>query len=87
MSVTAEPTIARVPHSPVQEPRMAEEPAEPTSPLTFPPIPLVSGETVAAEDGASHRVARVEILVTCEDGSERRIPLEPRFGGWWAPQP
>lgn len=52
------------------------------SPIQFPPIPLVSGDTVTGEHGES-RVRAIEIVVTCEDGREQRLPLSYAFGGWW----
>jgi hypothetical protein len=53
--------------------------------LTFPPIPFASGSTIVTTDRAGVLAVRaVEITVTAEDGSVISIPLEYRFGGWWA---
>lgn len=50
--------------------------------LSFPPIPLASGETVASEEGATG-VRAIELVIALEDGSEQRLPLTYKFGGWW----
>ncbi|MFW3173003.1 hypothetical protein [Geodermatophilus sp. CPCC 206100] len=52
--------------------------------LVLPPVPLATGRVVHV-DGAERRVARVELVVSTEDGGELRIPLEQRHGAWWAP--
>jgi hypothetical protein len=52
--------------------------------LVLPPLPLATGEVVSV-DGAQRRVARVELVVSTEDGNELRIRLEHHHGGWWAP--
>jgi hypothetical protein len=52
--------------------------------LVLPPLPLATGEVVQV-DGAQRRVARVELVVSTEDGDEVRIGLEHHHGGWWAP--
>ncbi|SFL23500.1 hypothetical protein [Geodermatophilus ruber] len=61
---------------------MAESCAE--DDLVLPPVPLATGRRVDL-DGTSRRVARVELVVSTEDGGELRIPLEHHHGGWWAP--
>jgi hypothetical protein len=52
--------------------------------LALPPLPLATGEVVQV-DGSQRRVARVELVVSTEDGAELRIRLEHRHGGWWPP--
>lgn len=50
--------------------------------LNFPPIPLASGDTVASEEGTTG-VRGIEIVITLDDGREKRLPLDYRLGGWW----
>ncbi|NEK57851.1 hypothetical protein GCU56_08200 [Geodermatophilus sabuli] len=52
--------------------------------LVLPPLPLATGRVVRVA-GADRRVARVELVVSTEDGGELRIPLEHRHGAWWPP--
>ncbi len=52
--------------------------------LVLPPVPLATGQVVQL-DGADRRVARVELVVSTEDGGELRIPLVHRHGAWWPP--
>ncbi|SNS70986.1 hypothetical protein SAMN06893096_1072 [Geodermatophilus pulveris] len=61
---------------------MAEPPVE--DDLVLPPLPLATGRTVRL-GGTGHRVSRVELVVSTEDGEELRIPLEHHHGGWWPP--
>ena len=61
---------------------MAESSAE--DDLVLPPVPLATGRVVSV-DGAERRVARVELVVSTEDGEEFRLALEHRHGAWWAP--
>jgi hypothetical protein len=54
--------------------------------LFLPPVPLATGGML--DDHASgqlHRVTKVEVVVTTDDGAELRIPLVHRHGAWWAP--
>lgn len=54
--------------------------------LFLPPVPLATGEVLDDEDsGELHRVTRVEVVVTTDDGGQLRIPLVHRHGAWWAP--
>jgi hypothetical protein len=55
-----------------------------TDDLVLPPLPLATGDVVSV-DGAQRRVARVELVVSTEDGHELRIRLEHHHGGWWPP--
>jgi hypothetical protein len=59
-----------------------ESPAE--DDLVLPPVPLATGGAVRIGD-TGHRVTRVELVVSTEDGEELRIPLERQHGGWWPP--
>ncbi|MGY1708662.1 hypothetical protein ACI8AC_04045 [Geodermatophilus sp. SYSU D00758] len=58
--------------------------ASPGDDLVLPPVPLATGGVVRL-DGTRHRVARVELVVSTEDGATVRIPLEHHHGGWWPP--
>lgn len=60
-------------------------PANQSTPLQFPPIPLLSGDSFTAEDGTSRPIAAVTVTVQAEDGTARTVPLDFHFGGWWAP--
>ncbi|MCF6509192.1 hypothetical protein E9549_17545 [Blastococcus sp. MG754426] len=63
---------------------MAELPDEDL--LVLPPMPLATGRLLEPEgEGAPVRIAKVELVVSTEDGGELRIPLEHRHGAWWAP--
>ena len=63
---------------------MEEPPAEDV--LVLPAIPLATGGLLAPEgDGEPVRIAKVEVVVSAEDGAELRIPLVHRHGAWWAP--
>jgi hypothetical protein len=54
--------------------------------LFLPPVPLATGAVLDDEEsGELHRVTKVEVVVTTDDGAELRIPLEHRHGAWWAP--
>ena len=59
---------------------MAESSSE--DELVLPPVPLATGGAVRV-GGSGRRVARVELVVSTEDGEEVRIPLEHRHGAWW----
>ena len=63
---------------------MQEPPAEDV--LVLPPIPLATGRLLEPEgDGEPVRITTVELVVSTEDGGERRISLVHRHGAWWAP--
>lgn len=52
--------------------------------LTFPPVPLVSGNTLTGADGRPRRVTAVAVAVsTADPDASTRIALDERFGGWW----
>lgn len=51
------------------------------TPLQFPQVPLVSGDTVISEHGENH-ARTIQVVVTCEDGHEHRFPLSYAYGGW-----
>lgn len=53
----------------------------------FPPIPLLSGNTVRSADGDLHTLATVTVRMVGEDGAVVDVDLEYRFGGWWPPSP
>ena len=54
--------------------------------LFLPPVPLATGGLLDDESsGQLHRVTKVEVVVTTDDGGELRIPLVHRHGAWWAP--
>lgn len=54
--------------------------------LFLPPVPLATGEVLDDEEsGEVHRITKVEVVVTTDDGAELHIPLEHRHGAWWAP--
>ncbi len=54
--------------------------------LFLPPVPLATGRLLEPEgDGAPVRIAKLEFVVSTEDGDELRIPLVHRHGAWWAP--
>ena len=55
--------------------------------LTFPPIPLATGQMFADAEGKPVQITKVEVVVTSEDGTESRIPLTSLHGGWWARVP
>ena len=61
---------------------MAEQ--SPEGDLVLPPVPLATGSVVRVS-GTGHRVSRVELVVSTEDGGELRIPLEHHHGAWWPP--
>ena len=49
-------------------------------------MPLATGGLLDDEaSGQLHRVTKVEVVVTTDDGAELRIPLVHRHGAWWAP--
>lgn len=52
----------------------------------FAPVPLFTGNTVDV-DGVPEPVASARVVITTQTGHDRVVPLEWRFGGWWAPQP
>lgn len=56
-------------------------PAE-RSPMALPPIPLVSG-TVLEADG-QQVITGVTLTFTTQRGSTYELPLDYKFGGWWA---
>ena len=63
---------------------MAESPGEDV--LVVPPIPLATGQLLEpGDDGRPVRSAKVELVISTEDGGELRIPLVHRHGAWWAP--
>ncbi len=49
--------------------------------LLVPPVPLASG--MRLPDG--RRIARVDLVVTTEDGERTTIALREQHGAWWAP--
>jgi hypothetical protein len=51
--------------------------------LTFPPVPLATGQVIRESSGLEHRVATVEIIVTTTDGTRRTVPVDARHGQWW----
>ena len=54
--------------------------------LFLPPVPLATGGMLDDEaSGELHRVTKVEVVITTDDGAELRIPLVHRHGAWWAP--
>lgn len=53
--------------------------------VEFPPIPLASGVVFMGTDGSEHVAQRASFVMHGEDGSCIEIPLDFRFGGWWAP--
>lgn len=57
---------------------------EPTS-YRLPPIPLVSGDSLVRDDGATEQIAAVQVVVTGVSGTRRTIDLRPELGGWWPP--
>lgn len=59
--------------------------AAPTDRIAFAPIPLASGSQFIGDDGEAYDVADVSVLLTGPDGTQKRVPLEWRFGGWWPP--
>ena len=63
---------------------MEEPPTEDV--LVLPPIPLATGRLLEPEDdGRTVRITKLELVVSTEDGRERRISLVHRHGAWWAP--
>lgn len=69
---------------------MTVEPQSPTTsptgtPCTFVPVPLLSGDTLDVATGVPAAVTSVRVVLTTETGQEVVVPLEWRFGGWWAP--
>ncbi|MFC5178179.1 hypothetical protein [Nocardioides taihuensis] len=63
---------------------MSQQDTTRQTPVQFPPIPLLSGDTVEGSDGPA-RLRSVTVCITLDDGSRMDIDLESRFGGWWAP--
>lgn len=61
-----------------------DHPPNPT-PTRFPPIPLLSGDAFDDADGELRHIATVTVTMTADDGTAKVIPLEYRYGGWWAP--
>jgi len=55
-----------------------------TDMLTFPPIPLASGQMYLCADGVARCVEDVEVVVTA-GGQVHRVALDARLGGWWMP--
>lgn len=53
--------------------------------IQFPPIPLVSGRSFHAEDGTEHDASAISVVIRSENGQAVEVPLDFRFGGWWAP--
>jgi hypothetical protein len=54
--------------------------------LFLPPVPLATGRMLEPDgEGEPVRIAKVEFVVSTEDGDELRIPLVHRHGAWWAP--
>lgn len=53
--------------------------------VQFPPIPLASGAAFIGEDGSEHTAQTASFVMHAEDGSSIEVPLDLRFGGWWAP--
>lgn len=65
---------------------MTNEPPRPAPTFVqFPPIPLLSGDTVADTDGNPHTIEQATITLVGDDGTRFEVDLEYRFGGWWAP--
>ena len=60
---------------------MSQQPTSTSTRLQFPPVPLASGDTFAT--GAP--VVAVDVTIHLADGSEHKVALESRFGGWWVP--
>jgi hypothetical protein len=56
----------------------------PMPPVRFAPIPVMSGVSLTDPDG-DKIVNKVEVTITCEDGTTRTIALDERNGGWWVP--
>lgn len=54
-------------------------------PMQAAPVPFLTGNALITDDGAEHTVATVTVTITAEDGTEKTMTLENRFGGWWAP--
>lgn len=54
-------------------------------PFALPPIPLVTGQVVAGEAGAVHRIVSVALVLRCDDGTEKTVELRQEHGAWWAP--
>jgi hypothetical protein len=64
---------------------MTHETPSGTTLVQFPPLPLLSGDTFPDTAGTTHALASVTVTLTSDDGTTIEIPLESRFGGWWAP--
>lgn len=54
--------------------------------IAFPPVPLACGEALINSQGADHPIVAMRLTVSTADGLEVEIPLDFRFGGWWAPR-
>lgn len=52
----------------------------------FAPVPLLTGNTVDV-DGVPTPATSARVVITTQTGHDVVVPLEWRFGGWWAPQP
>lgn len=55
--------------------------------VTFPPIPLATGNSFVDDNGVTHVVEKVVITVIAGDGTTKEVELESRLGAWWAPTP
>ena len=64
---------------------MQETSATTSTPITMPPIPLVSGNVATDSDGIAQDVAAVTLHIAGHDNTLQVIELEYRFGGWWTP--
>lgn len=53
------------------------------TPVQFPPIPLLSGNTFTDAEGNEHLVDAVTVTITAADGTHRDLNLVYQFGGWW----
>lgn len=80
--VPSQPRPARADHA-TMEALMDDD--RPATPYRFPPIPLLSGDTVENTPDGDDTITEVAVTITTEHGHTVTVPLTPRYGGWWPP--